>query len=303
MSLKKVLFKLIRYSGLPFVVREIVQKNRVTILIFHEIGEETADMTFECLSKLYNIISLDDFIEAVEKKDDSTIPEKALIITFDDGRIKNYEMLPSIKHYKVPVTIFLCSSIINTNRHAHVKYKDKAVPIEAAGALQLKEYDTPQALQRTQIDEMRSHVNFQSHTMFHPILPRCEYDEARKEIFGSKEMLEKEFGLRINAIAYPNGDYSERDIQFVKQAGYRCGITVDFGYNTVMTDPFRLKRLGTNDSDDVNELIVKASGVWAFFKTLNGRRQGYGHSASNDGHNGHDVPDENQHVRISDLSQ
>ena len=68
--------------------------------------------------------------------------------------------------------------------------------------------------------------------------------------------------------SYPHGDYSDRDIELCRQAGYDCGITVDFGFNTVTTDRFRLKRLSVNDTDDLNELIVKASGLWQFVKTL-----------------------------------
>ena len=88
--------------------------------------------------------------------------------------------------------------------------------------------------------------------------------------------LEKDFDLIINAIAYPNGDYSNRDIKLVKKAGYKCGLTVDFGYTSKNTDLFRLKRLSINDSIDLKEIIVKASGLWAFFKTRNGKRQAYG---------------------------
>ena len=113
---------------------------------------------------------------------------------------------------------------------------------------------------------MKHYVNFQSHTQYHPILPKCNKREARKEIFGSKEILENKYGLKINSISYPNGNYSERDILLLKEAGYKCGITVDFGYNTIETDIFRLKRLDVNDTDDINELIVKASGVWQFFR-------------------------------------
>ncbi len=61
-----------------------------------------------------------------------------------------------------------------------------------------------------------------------------------------------------------------------KDAGYKCGITVDFGYNTINTDVFRLKRISVNDTEDINELIVKTSGVWAFIKTRNGRKQEFG---------------------------
>jgi peptidoglycan/xylan/chitin deacetylase (PgdA/CDA1 family) len=249
------------------------------------------------LSRKYKIIDLNDFIEACKKKDNTKIPKKALIITFDDGYIGNHEMLPVIRKYSIPITVFVCTSIVNTNRHYWFKFKHESISISElrrtsnmerldilskAGFEQDKEFDKPQALQKAHIDEMKHYVNIQSHTMFHPILPKCNDGEARTEIFNSKRILEREYGLRINGISYPNGDYSERDIMLSKQAGYKCGITVDFGFNTINTDIFRLKRLDVNDTDDINELIVKSSGVWEFLRTRNGRKQEYGLSKTVD---------------------
>jgi peptidoglycan/xylan/chitin deacetylase (PgdA/CDA1 family) len=139
-----------------------------------------------------------------------------------------------------------------------------------------KEFEEPQALQKEQIVEMSSFVNFQSHTLSHPILPKCKYEVAKSEIFLSKKILESDYDLNINTISYPNGDYSNRDIELSRNAGYKCGITVDYGFNTINTDLFKLKRISANDTEDLNELIVKTSGVWAFIKTLNGRKQKFG---------------------------
>lgn len=289
--MNKLLFKLLRISGLPILFRELIQRNKVTILLFHDISMETAEQTFSYLSKKYNIIALNDFIDAIYKRDKTKIPKKALILTFDDGHIMNYEMLPVIKKYNIPVTIFLCTSIINSNRHFWFKYKNQSIStgrlkylsnkerlnvLAKAGFEQDKEFDKPQALQKSHIDEMKHHVNMQSHTLFHPCLPKCNNDEAREEIFNSKEILEREYQLVINTISYPNGDYSERDILLTKEAGYKCGITVDFGFNSIKTNVFRLKRLSVNDTPNINELIVKASGVWSFFKTRNGHKQEFG---------------------------
>ncbi len=264
--------------------------------MFHDLGEntaETADRSFAYLAKKYNIIDLNKLIAAIEKKDFSDIPSKALVITFDDGHIRNYEMLPVIKKLKIPVTIFLCASIINTNRHfwfdqewdPGLKGKWWLVPnterleiLSKNGYKQDKEFEDPQALQKEQIEEMIPFVNMQSHTLFHPILPMCQYDEAKHEITHSKKMLEDDYRLNINAIAYPIGYYSDRDIELVKAAGYKCGITVDYGFNTVKTNPFKLKRISAGDTEDINELIVKASGLWACMKTWNGRKQEYGYT-------------------------
>jgi peptidoglycan/xylan/chitin deacetylase (PgdA/CDA1 family) len=288
--MKRTIFKIIRFSGLPFLFREIIQRKKITILLFHDISREKAKKTFLCLRGKYHIIGLNDFLHAVENR--TILPDKSLIITFDDGHIGNFDLFPVIKELKIPVTIFLCASIMGTNRHfwwkglngnlyfnslIRLQNTERLTVLSGTGFEQDKEFDKPHALQKAQIEMMKTHVNFQSHTMFHPVLPNCDLPVARNEIFYSKKILENEFNLKINALSYPNGDYSEREIHLAKEAGYKCGITVDYGFNTLKTDIFRLKRLSVNDVNDLNELIVKASGVWGFFKTINGHRQEYGH--------------------------
>ncbi len=286
--MNKIIFKILRFSGLPWLFRQIIQNNKVTILMFHEVSKETAEQTFSYLHKKYNLINLNDFINAIVNNDKTKIPKKALIITFDDGLLQNYEMLPIIKKYKTPVTLFLCSSIINTNRHYWYKHQGLSKPLayyktlpnqkrlsELAkdGFIQDKEYGKPHAMSKNQIIDMSQFVNMQAHTKFHPCLPMCGDDVAKEEIYGAKQFLEKEYGFHINAIAYPNGDYSERDISLTKEAGYQCAITVDGGYNTLNSDLFHLKRFSTNDTADINELIVKSSGLWYFLKSLAGKKQ------------------------------
>lgn len=289
--MNKLIFKLIRYSGLPFLFRELVQKRKVTILLFHDISRETAEKTFLFLSEKYNIISLDDFLRACRDKNERALPDKALILTFDDGHLGNYRMKPVLEKMRIPVTIFLCAGIIDTNRHYWFTYKHPEISksslkrlsnrqklelLAKAGFRPEKEFDHPQAMNRQQIVELTPLVDFQAHTLFHPCLPQCDDREAQEEIVAAKQKLESDFGLPIRSIAYPNGDYSERDIALSKKAGYECGITVDYGFNTIRSDLFRLKRLSVNDSDNLDELAVKASGVWAFFKTRNGKKQGFG---------------------------
>ena len=280
---KKLLFKLLKLSGLPLFFREVLQRNRVTILMFHDIGMETARRTFDYLSKHYNIIALSDFVDAVNGKTNYAIPPKALIITFDDGHIGNYRILETIKECRIPITIFLCAGIINTSRHYWFKCEQAGISIpelkhlsntvkldilDEAGFSLTRNYEYPQALSKKQIGEMKDSVDFQSHTLFHSCLPQCDDREARVEIMASKEILEDEYGLHIYAVAYPNGDYCDRDIELCKEAGCACGLTVDYGFNSLKTDLFKLRRLSVNDTDNMDELIVKASGVWGFFREL-----------------------------------
>ncbi|MEL6275502.1 MAG: polysaccharide deacetylase family protein [Bacteroidota bacterium] len=285
--MKKIFFFILRWSGINALFRTLVQRNKVTILLLHDPTPEAADKTFAYLSKHYNVIDLNTFIEAHQNQDQSNIPAKAVVITFDDGHIGNYHLLPTLKKHQLPITIFLCSSIVGTNRHFWFQKTHPAYDVETlkkqttqerlrllgeVGFAKDKEYDIPKAMSKEQIAEMVPYVNFQAHTLFHPCLPMCTKAEAWHELDQCKKDLKNNFQLPTNTISYPNGDYSDRDISLSKKAGYQCGITVDFGFNTLKTDLFRLKRMDVNDTTDVNELAVKASGLWHFFKTRNGQR-------------------------------
>jgi peptidoglycan/xylan/chitin deacetylase (PgdA/CDA1 family) len=284
-SNSKYVFRILRITGIPRFFKILKQKKTVTILLFNNKEQKTADIIFTYIVNNYNIISLKDFIKALENGDCGKLPPYAIIITFDDGFKNNYNLFEIIKKYCIPVTIFLCSSIIDTNRHYWFKDQklesfenfklvkmtnfDRLENLEREGFIQTKEYSNRQALSLAEINIMKNFVDFQSHTMFHPCLPKCSYIEAKNEIFESKTQLENILKKQIVAISYPFGDYSEREIELCKQSGYKCGITVDYGFNTIFTNPFKLKRLNVNDTDNLDEFIVKSSGLWAFLKTMN----------------------------------
>lgn len=278
--MKKLIFKIIRLSGLPYLFRTLVQKNKVTILVYHEMTPEVAEKNFLYLIKNYNIISLQDFFKAHQSKNQQLLPKNALVITFDDGRKSNFQLLPLIKKHKIPVTIFLNSGIIGTNRHYWFRFKqekytneelkklsnkERLKRLEDLGFKQEKEFDTPWAMNKEEIMEMNKWVNMQSHTVFHPILPKCDDQEASFEIINCRSILEKEYGFSINALAYPNGDYSIRDIEIAKNAGFKFGLTTKKGFNSIHTDPFKLRRLDPDDTSNLDELIVKSSGVLSLF--------------------------------------
>jgi len=288
MSLRNTVFKLLRYSGLPWLIRQTLQRRRVTIAMFHDIAADHAERVFGYLAKTYRVIGLDDYLAARKSGDSSRLPDKALIITLDDGHIRNHTLLPVLEKLSLPVTIFLCAGIVDTKRHYWFKYKHPEIDTQAlklmlnhvrleqlarVGFRPEQEFGAPLALSKNQIRDMESRVNFQSHTTFHPCLHTCTDAESQEEIFGSKKLLEQDFGLRINALAYPNGDYCERDMAFVKQAGYDCAVAVDFGYNTLKTPAYRLKRLSVDDTDNLDAVCVKVSGLWTLLMWLAGKRR------------------------------
>lgn len=280
---RAAVFALLRCSGLPFLIREIWQRNKVTIVVYHALEPARADIHFATLLSRYNVISLSDFLAARSSQTTERLPPKALIITFDDGHRSNYGLTSVIQRHRIPITIFLCSGIVGTQRHYWWLHTNDSGEVQALKALpdeqrvktllgkghaDRREYESRQSLSRDEIEEMKSAVDFQSHTVFHPILPACSIDRARWEIVTSKEALDSEHGLKVYALAYPNGDYSDREVGLLQNAGYTCGLTLDAGFNDSDTDPFRLRRVALPDDAEVNEVIVKTSGLWSFLKVF-----------------------------------
>jgi peptidoglycan/xylan/chitin deacetylase (PgdA/CDA1 family) len=285
--LRDSIFIFLRYSGLPFVLRELVQRRKITILVYHALPEGRARDHFQALQARYHIIALADYLRARAEDEMWRLPPKSLIITFDDGHRNNFELRRLLEELRVPITILLCSGIVGTHRHywwfhtrsASESAACKRMPdaerltfLSKRGYQPDRDYADRQALSKSEIEELRPWVDFQAHTTTHPILPACSDKKAEREIRDCKAELEREYGINIQALAFPNGDYTEREINLVRKAGYSCALTLDCGFNDQNTDPFRLRRIPLPDYASVSELLVKASGLWSFLRLLRGTR-------------------------------
>jgi len=235
------------------------------------------------LKKKYNIIPLRDYVNLKKSGSIDKLPPRSMIISIDDGYKENFLLRDALKKHDIPITIFLCTGIVGTNKHFWFEHDIKNYDIEylkkltdeervkilsELGFEETAEHQDRQALSESEIDEMKSYVDFQSHTVTHPILPLCDYEKSFFEISGSKIVLEQKFGQKTYAISYPNGGYSNRDIKIAKQSGYECGLTTETGLNSYETDLFRLKRYYIPENTELNELLVRASGIWDFMKNI-----------------------------------
>lgn len=280
--MKRIAYKLVHYSGLPFFFREVLFRKSTRIIAFHDPAPEDLRRALTYLRSRYNIITLADHLSG------RALPPKPLVITFDDGHIGNHALLPVLREAGVRPTFFVCAGIVGTNRHfwfAHaamhgsseplkgVPDEDRLEALAATGFAPEREFAMPQALTRAQIEDMRDHVDIQSHSLFHPCLPNCSDEVAGEEIAGSKRMLASITGRPVTAFAYPNGDYCSRDIELLKSAGYTCALTVDHGFNKPGDDPYRLKRLSVDDTGNLDAISAKASGVWAILMAIFVRRR------------------------------
>lgn len=262
--LKNVLAIVISLSGIPFLIREWMGRHRVAILLYHDPKPAVFAKHIAYLSRHYTIIALDTLIAAVHRQDFSQIPPKSVAITIDDGHAGNIALLPIFRQYRIRPTLYVCTQIVNTHRQFWFKIdghskaeKERLKRIPNAERLaHLKRttdfepervYPDRQALNRVEMKKMAEHIDFQPHTQFHPILSHCTETECKQEILGSKSDLENLLGIECSHFSYPNGDYTEREIEIVKTGGFRSARTTDIGWNTLDTPLYRLKAVPITD--------------------------------------------------------
>jgi len=280
--IKEITGFLFRFSGIFFLIREVFYRKKVTIIVYHNPQPQIFKRHIEYLAKKYNFISLGRLVEAIDSKDWSDIPPKGLVVTIDDGYRENYRLLEIFKTDNIKPTIYLCSDIVNTNRKLwfrtgyrnfqslkkHDSQKRLEVLRDTTDYEPRKEYSTRQTLDLAELREMSPYVDFQSHSKFHPVLTTCPDQECQEEIGGSKENLEKLLNKKIEHYSYPNGDYSGREIELVKNSGYKSARTLDLGRNSIHSDSYRLRAMCVEDDASINVLSVQINGFFLYFKYL-----------------------------------
>lgn len=262
--IKNTVSTVICLFGIPLLTRWIC-KNKVAVLLYHDVLPAVFTKHLTYLSKHYKIITLETLVLAIHNKDFSEVPPKSVVITIDDGHAGNINLLPIIKQYQITPTIYVCTQIINTHRHFWFRgpyhqskmEKERLKRLPNAERLALlkessdfepeKEYRERQALNIDEMQQMMDCVDFQPHTQFHPILPNCNDIEVKQEMLSSKADLEELLGEVCLHFSYPNGDYSEREIEIAKSGGFRSARTSNIGWNTCDTSPYQLKAIPISD--------------------------------------------------------
>ena len=277
---------LVRFSGLPFLIREIICRKRVTIIVYHDPAPKVFEAHLAYLIDHFNIIPLEQLVEAIEENNWQEIPSKSLVVTLDDGHHGNFALLDIIKRYKLPITIYVCAGIVNTKRHfwfldfANQAQQLKPLPnkdrlkrfASTNGYNPEKQFAERQALSRDEmLDMKRQGVDFQSHSLLHPILTTCTDEECWLEIAESKRVLQDLLEESIVHFAYPDGDYSAREVAYLQEADYRSARATDVGWNGPSTNIYALRSMVISDDATLNEMMAQLSGIFPGFRHLRER--------------------------------
>lgn len=212
------------FNGVP-----VINDNRgVPVICYHYIGEDPSGKSPLIISKEkfrehlktikdngYTTLTMEELNDYLFK--DKPIPQKSVVITFDDGSIDNYtNAFPILKEFNVKATMYVISGYINTSEF----------------------------LTGEQIKEMSDYgIDIESHTVSHSKLSTLSYEEQLKELKDSKEAIENITGKPIIAVAYPEGKFNEDTKKATIEAGYSMGFTIDRGYADRSDNAAELNRI------------------------------------------------------------
>lgn len=207
---------------------------RVAVLGYHDFSEKLPETAMRIHTSKFRkqmatirqlgitVISWDDFV--AWKKGEKSLPEKSLLLTFDDGWKSVYtDALPILREFNYPFTLYL-----------YEKY------VDGGG----------KALTTPMIREMiTAGAAIGSHSVSHPYplavrKSRKKGPDAfdaflRKEMGESKRFLETSFAVKANSYAYPGGFYTSEMLPLAKEFGYEYCFTVV---------PGKVKRSTTNET-------------------------------------------------------
>lgn len=172
----------------------------------------------------YTAIFFDEYLDYCNGE--RTLPEKPILITFDDGYLNNYTVgFPILKETGMKATIFIVTGRMGLQ-----------------GAVTYPHFNWQQAREMQQSGV----IDIQSHTQYHAHLPQISKNSLLVELRKSKYVIEKNLNKKVNVLAYPYGEYDDYVIEVAKRAGYDACVLaepVDAGVNRNNENLFKLKRI------------------------------------------------------------
>lgn len=228
------------------IAREQVE---VPILFFHHVDEDVSSkgvVTPEKLEEVcsfledegYETVSFSDLIAFTEGRD--KLPEKPVMITFDDGYSSNLEIAaPILKDHDQRGTVFVIGVSVGKDT-----YKDTDIPI-------IPHFGWKEALEWSKVIDIGSHT-YDMHQSAQTdgdqwrlgVLPKegedasLHYSLFLSDVRRSMLEIEMHLGAPPVAFAYPYGKHSAETEEILKQAGFQVTVLTSTGKNNIIAhDP------------------------------------------------------------------
>jgi peptidoglycan/xylan/chitin deacetylase (PgdA/CDA1 family) len=231
----------------------------ISILLYHSISGDPAPwirrfaVTPDEFARQLDIIgeqgtatlTVSELVAALDR-DPAGLPERTVLITFDDGFADFHEhALPALAERGLASTLYVTTGFVG-GRTGH------------------GEADGERMLDWAQLAELRdAGVEIGGHTHSHPQLDTLRRRRAAEEIERCKSLLEERLGVEVPSFAYPHGYFGARVRRLVVEAGYHSACAVKNALSSSSDDRFAIARLTVEADTGLDRIGAWAGGAGA----------------------------------------
>lgn len=206
----------------------------------------------------YSTLRADQFFDWLQGR--AKVPEKSVLITFDDGYLDNYvHAYPTLKRLGLHAVIFLVTDWMGEGRpRAHAAESREVPPLpshkECKRAIAEGRADSVM-LRWAEIERMQADgvMEFHSHTHTHvrwdTLYPEftARLDAVRQDLILARDTLEQRLGHSSRHLCWPWGYYDANYQDIARELGYHAQYTVERGLNLRGENPLFIKRIDTKE--------------------------------------------------------
>jgi peptidoglycan/xylan/chitin deacetylase (PgdA/CDA1 family) len=166
------------------------------------------------------------------------LPEKPIILTFDDGYEDNYtNAYPLLKKYGFVGTFFIVTEPVDKGRAGYMSWAQ--IEIMSSGGMEIG-----------------------SHSYTHPDLRGKSVDYIIWQALGSKEAIEARIQQPVHFFSYPSGRYDQQVVNVLHSADFWGAVTIETGTYQSSWRPFELQRIRVQGSDNLKTFALKLNLEW-----------------------------------------
>ncbi len=205
----------------------------------------------------YTTVTMSDLINYVYQ--DIPLPEKPIILTFDDGYLNNYVyVLPLLEKYHMKMVF----SIIGKNTDDFTRIPDKNLDYSHVTWSQLNE------MLASGYVEVQNHSyslykysskNVGCKQMSNETDEEYEF-RLTTDLEKLQEKIKQETGFTPNTVTYPYGSFSPNTDAVLKKMGFKATLSCKYRLNKITENPdclFGLKRIARSHNHSIGKLLKK----------------------------------------------
>ena len=236
----------------------VMPKKRVPIIVYHSVDESGS-----CIS-----MSVSEFtgqMEYIKKNGYKTLtagnladnlrkgikmPDRSVVLTFDDGFENNYSVVfPILKNLGLTATIFLTTDYLSKKCTWDKKDDIPDLPL----------------LSWDMVREMSKHgIDFQSHTATHPHLPLLSDDIIKNELRKSRLAIEDKIGTKCDILCYPYAEFDARIVNILRDEGFIAAFAGHPDYE----DIYSIRRVGSAQFNSMPAFKTALVGTFPMYYSL-----------------------------------